>query len=102
MRFGPAGGMQTVLYGAPGNMGGIYKEILDVFAPDLNFAGFIDTYKTGIFQGYSGFKPLKVSDKENKVILVGVWGQRQQILNELVGYGYKYNEDMFVMDVLSW
>lgn len=85
-----------------GKYGGIYKEIFDVFAPDLSFVGFIDTYKTGTFHGYSVLKPLKISDKENKIILVGALEHRQQILNELAGYGYKYNEDMFVLDVLNW
>ncbi len=85
-----------------GKYGGIYKEILDVFAPDIELTGFIDTYKKGTFMGYPIISPEQISHYKDQAILVGVLNHRQEIMNELAGYGYKYNEDMFVFDALSW
>lgn len=95
------GGADCFIWGT-GKYGGIYKEILDVFAPDLSFAGFIDSYKSGTFKEYPVMKPEQVLGKGNRVIFAGVVNQRQQIMDELAKYGYKYNQDIFVLDVLTW
>ena len=85
-----------------GKYGGLYKEILDVFAPDINFKGFIDTYKTGTFMGYPIINLEHGSDRMDLTILVGVLKHRRQILDELTKYGFQYNEDVFVLDALNW
>ncbi len=85
-----------------GKYGKIYKEILDVFAPELTIAGFIDSYAKGQFLGYEIVAPKEVLEHNENRILVGVITKRSDIFAILDQNGFHYNEHYFTLEPLLW
>lgn len=85
-----------------GTFGMIYREILNVFAPDFEIAGFIDSFHTGDYLGYRIVKPGEVlSESANAFILIGVLND-STIISELESHGYRCNVDYFEFQKKPW
>lgn len=85
-----------------GKYGKLYKEILDVFAPGLTIAGFIDSYAEGQCMGYEIVDPKKVLKQNGNIILVGILTKRKEVFDILDRYGFRYNDSYFIFDPFSW
>lgn len=85
-----------------GKYGKAYKEILDVFAPELTVAGFIDSYAKGQFLGYEIVEPEAVLGHNENRILVGVITKRSEIFAILNQNDFRYNEHYFTLEPLLW
>lgn len=97
-----ASGRKKCYIWGTGRFGMIYKEILDVFAPDFEVAGFIDSFLTGIYLDYRIIKPDEAFNKdEDMLILIGVLND-SAIISELESHGYKCNVDYFKFQKKPW
>lgn len=85
-----------------GKYGKVYKEILDVFAPELKIAGFMDSYVRGQFLGHKIIEPKEVLDNNENVILVGIITNRNEVFDTLDKNGFHYNDDYFTLEPLLW
>lgn len=85
-----------------GKFGLIYKEILDVFAPEIVIAGYIDSYATGRYMGYEIVEPDRVLGNENNVILVGVITRQKEIFDSLNKHNFAYNKNYFTFESFAW
>lgn len=84
-----------------GKYGALYKQILDIFAPDIKIDGFIDSYKTGRYLDYEIFPEKDIFTDKKNIILVGVLDNRD-IVKILESYGYIYGYDYFHFQPLPW
>lgn len=85
-----------------GKYGKMYKEILEIFAPDLTLAGYIDSYAEGWYMGTEIVKPDKVLHSGKNIILVGLITKRNEIFDVLNKNGLRYNNDYFIFDSIGW
>lgn len=85
-----------------GKYGRVYGEILDIFAPDVSIAGYIDSYAKGQYMGYKIVRPEEVLHNSHSIILVGVITKRDEILDNLHQYQFGYNDRYFIFDPLGW
>ncbi len=97
-----SGGKHSCYIWGTGKYGKLYKEILDVFAPELTIAGFIDSYVKGQFLGYEILAPEEVLDHNTNRILAGVITKRSEIFTILDQNGFRYNEHYFTLEPLLW
>ena len=84
-----------------GKYGRMYKKLLEIFIPDLEIAGFIDSYKTGMCMNYDIFSPDEVLQGNRSIIFVGVLN-KEKIMQKMSDYDYRYNIDYFTFEKLPW
>lgn len=85
-----------------GKYGQIYKEILDVFAPEIKISGFIDNFKRGRYLEYDILKPEDVLRNNQSLILVGVMQNNESIFQQLEESFFKYNVDYYTFTPKAW
>lgn len=96
-----SGGKKCYIWGT-GRFGRMYKEILNIFAPDFEITGFIDSYRTGDCLDHRIVKPVEAFNKGGDVlILLGVSRDRE-IISEIESHGYKCNIDYFKFEKKPW
>ncbi len=97
-----ASGRKKCYIWGTGKFGKKYKEILDIFAPDFEIAGFIDSFHAGNDPNQGIVKPDEVLNKgEKMLILIGV-SQDGEITSKLESHGYKCNIDYFKFEKKPW
>lgn len=84
-----------------GKLGGYYKEIVEIFAPDIRISGFIDSYKTGDYMGYQIVPPEDILKGSKKTILIGVF-RAEGIIETLRKSDYRYGTDYFKFEQIPW
>lgn len=85
-----------------GKYGRVYKEILDIFAPDAAIAGYIDSYAKGQYMGYRVTSPDKVLCNGSNIILVGIFTKREEVFAILNQNHFEYNANYFTFDSYTW
>ena len=85
-----------------GKYGRIYKEILDVFAPNVTLAGYIDSYGKGEYMGHEIVEPDKALHRGKNIILVGIIAKRNEVFDILNNNKFHYNDDYFIFDSMNW
>lgn len=84
-----------------GKLGGYYKEIIEIFAPDIRISGFIDSYKTGDYMGYQIVPPKDILRGPKKTLLLGVF-RAEEIIETLRKSDYRYGTDYFKFEQIPW
>lgn len=84
-----------------GTYGKWYKELLDLFVPEIRISGFIDSYKSGDCMGFQIFSAGEILSKGKPVILIGV-SKSKEIIQELKSWNYHYGVDYFKFESIPW
>lgn len=85
-----------------GKYGKIVKEILEVFWSDFTINGYIDSYKTGFFEGYKiHYSKDIIIQKEVIIIIAAVKGQ-EEMIQQLKSNNKVYNLDYFILSPRVW
>lgn len=92
---------QCYIWGT-GKYGQIYKEILDIFAPEITISGFIDTFKNGRYLEYDILKPEDALGNNRSLILVGVMQNNESIFRQLEANFFRYNVDYYTFTPKAW
>ncbi len=85
-----------------GNYGCIVKEMIDVFLPEIEIAGFFDTNKTGKFYDYEIYRPDYLLHKKNSIIFVAVTNGQKEVIEILEYYGFRFNRTYFILSARLW
>ncbi len=85
-----------------GKYGRAYKEIFDVFAPELTIAGFVDSYAKGQYMGHEIVEPKDILANDENIILVGVVTKRSEVFDVLNESDFHYNDNYFILEPLIW
>lgn len=78
------------------------KEMLDVFFPEIEISGFLDSYKTGRYLDYPIEQPKDVLSFEKSIIFVAVENGQTEIVAELEAAGKRCNDDYFILAPRVW
>lgn len=78
------------------------KEMLNVFFPEIEVKGFIDSYREGYFLDYVIEKPEKVIGFVECIVFVAAVNGQQEIITELEATGKECNRDYFILAPRVW
>lgn len=85
---------------------GIYgtavKELTEIFLPDIQISGFLDSRKEGTFKGYIIYSPDKVLSQKNIVIFIGAVNGQKDIIEKLEMCGKHFNKEYFILSARAW
>ena len=75
---------------------------MDVFAPNVTLAGYIDSYGKGEYMGHEIVEPDKALHRGKNIILVGIIAKRNEVFDILNNNKFHYNDDYFIFDSMNW
>lgn len=85
-----------------GKYGIVVKEMVEIFMPEVQVAGFLDSYQTGKFKGCRIYQPDEILKRENTVIFVAVLRGQEEVIEQLEERGYCCNREYFILSARSW
>lgn len=85
-----------------GDIAPIVKEIKEIFFPKFQLAGFIDTYKQGMFYDLPIYYPQEILQQKDSIIFVGAINGQEEIIDELDKNSKIYNLDYFILVPRKW
>ena len=85
-----------------GRYGVVVKQIVETFIPEVQIAGFLDSYRTGEFQGYKTYQPDEIMQRENTVIFLAIANGQEEIVELLEERKLVFNRDFFILSVRRW
>jgi hypothetical protein len=71
--------------------------MMEIFFPQIEIYGFVDSYKDGSWDGKEIVKPEEVFNNDNCVIIVGVLNCQREVMELIENHGKVYNKDYFLM-----
>ena len=78
------------------------KEIIDIFFPDIEISGFLDTYKQGKYMEKDIWDSGEIIKEENSIIFVGAINGQNEMIEQLEENNKRYNQDFFIIAPRSW
>lgn len=85
-----------------GNYGVVVKRMTDIFLPEIEIDGFIDTRKTGKFYGHKIYHPDCLLNEKIMVVFVAVMNGQKEVTEVLERYGFVFNRTYFILSARSW
>ncbi len=85
-----------------GEYGTAVKEMVEVFLPEVEIAGFMDSNRSGTFFEHVIYEPKEILKKKNIVVLVAIVNGQQEILRQLKDSYKIYNKDYFILSARVW
>ncbi|MCM1038079.1 MAG: glycosyltransferase family 4 protein [Ruminococcus sp.] len=85
-----------------GEYGKSVYELLEVYFPDMNMAGYVDSYKTGIYRNKPIYEPQEILGSDNSIILVAVLNGQSEIIKKLKSCHREYTEDYYILAPRYW
>lgn len=96
-----AKGKEFYIWGA-GSYGTAVKEMVEVFLPEIQVNGFIDSERRGNFGEYTIYHPEDILEKNNIVVFIAAVKGQDEIKNKLEERKMVYNKDYFILAARSW
>lgn len=96
-----ARGKELYIWGA-GSYGAVVKEMVEVFLPEIQIKGFIDSKKSGAFGEYVIYHPEEIWERNNVIIFIAVVRGQNEIRKLLEQRKMVYNKDYFILVARSW
>jgi glycosyltransferase involved in cell wall biosynthesis len=85
-----------------GKYGTAVKEMVEVFLPEVEIVGFMDSNRSGTFLEYTIYDPREILNEKNIVVFVTVINGQQEIIRQLKDSCKIYNKDYFVLSARVW
>lgn len=82
--------------------GVVVKQMVETFIPKVRIAGFLDSYRTGEFQGYKIYQPGEIIQRENTVIFLAAVNGQEEMVEQLKERNLVFNRDYFIFSVRRW
>ena len=76
-----------------GKYGTAVKEMVEVFLPEVEIVGFMDSNRSGTFLEYTIYDPREILNEKNIVVFVTVINGQQEIIRQLKDSCKIYNKD---------
>lgn len=77
-------------------------KIMEIFFGNIHLAGFIDTYKTGEYNGLKIYSPSEILCRDDAIVFVGVMQGKEEIIKDLNQAGMTCNQDYFLLVPRRW
>lgn len=85
-----------------GKYGIAVKEIVNIFMPEIQIEGFLDSHKTGDFQGYQIYRPDEILQKENTIVFIAAVNGQDEMIEKLEENKFFFNRDYFILTPRIW
>lgn len=85
-----------------GKYGIIVKEIIEIFFPEIQISGYIDSKKTGFFEEYRIYVPEEILQRKESVIFLAAVNGQDEMIEKLNEKKKTFNKDYFILSARKW
>lgn len=85
-----------------GKYGIAVKDIVETFMPEVPIKGFLDSHRTGDFQGYHIYQPDEILQKENIIVFIAAVNGQNEMIEQLEKNRFFFNRDYFILAARRW
>lgn len=85
-----------------GKYGIVVKEIVETFMPEIPIEGFLDSNRTGDFQGHQIYYPDEILQKENTIVFIASVNGQGEMIERLEENKFSFNRDYFILAARRW
>lgn len=85
-----------------GKYGMVVKEIIEIFMPEISIEGFLDSHRTGDFQGHQIYQPDEILKNVNTIVFIAAVNGQDEMIEQLEKNSFFLNENYFILAPRKW